>query len=96
MISSIDRIVRTAVRECPPLVEGVMGEDARGVLDTHWFAVEDLGDDWFRLTDADSGLSMQARGDTMVWWLKPEDMNSPALQAELMLGMREMGIEGGF
>lgn len=93
MIDSVDRIVRTAVRECPPLVEGVLGENALGVVETQWFTVEDLGDDWFLLSDADTGLSMESPGDTMVWWLKPEDMNSPTVQAELMLGLREMGMD---
>ena len=93
MIESVDRIMTTPVRECPMLVEGVLGESAGGVLTTAWFTIEPLDNDWFRLTDPDAGVSMQSRGDTMVRWLKPEDMNNPAVQAELMLGLAEMGIE---
>ena len=52
-----------------------------------------MENDWFRLTDADSGASMQTRGDTIVKWLRPEDMNSPSVQAELIAGLAQMGIE---
>ena len=93
MIDSVDRIVTSPVRECPLLVEGVLGENVLGVLRTAWFTVEPVGDDWFRLTDVNSGVSMQSHGDTMVRWLQPQDMNDPAVQAELMLGLREMGLD---
>lgn len=93
MIDSVDRIVTSPVRECPLLVEGVLGENVLGVLATAWFTVEPVGDDWFRLTDVNSGVSMQSRGETMVRWLQPQDMNDPAIQAELMLGLREMGMD---
>jgi hypothetical protein len=92
MIDSVDRIVTTPVRECPLLVEGVLGQ-VGAVVRTHWFTIEPVGDDWFLLTDADNGMSLQTRGDTMVQWLKPEDMNSPAIQAELIVGLAQMGIE---
>lgn len=93
MIDSVDRIVTSPVRECPLLVEGVFGESVSGVLATAWFTVEPVGDDWFRLTDVNGGVSIQSRGDTMVRWLQPQDMNDPAIQAELMLGLREMGLD---
>ena len=93
MIDSVDRIVTSPVRECPLLVEGILGENALGVLRTAWFTVEPVGDDWFRLTDVNSGCSIESRGDTLVRWLQPQDMNDPVVQAELMLGLREMGLE---
>ena len=92
MIESVDRIMTTPVRECPTLVEGVLGQDGI-VMGTAWFTVEPMENDWFRLTDADSGASMQTRGDTIVKWLRPEDMNSPSVQAELIAGLAQMGIE---
>lgn len=92
MIESVDRIVTTPMRECPPFVEGILGENDRGILHTRWFAIEPLEDDWFLVTDT-HGNTMQSRGSAMVKWLKPEDMNSPAIQAELMLGLREMGLD---
>lgn len=93
MIDSVDRIRETPVRECPFLVEGVLGESALGLLRTAWFTVEPMGDDWFRLTDESNGVSLQARGDTVVKWLQPQDMNDPVIQAELIVGLSQMGIE---
>ena len=95
MIESVDRIVSTPVRECPSLVEGVLPSDGI-VLRTAWFSIEPFGkpdSDVFRITSVDDGVSALTKGDLMVKWLKPEDMNSPAIQAELMLGLREMGME---
>jgi hypothetical protein len=93
MIDSVDRIRETPVRECPLLVEGILGESALGILRTAWFTVEPEGDDWFRLTDESNGVSLQTRGDTVVKWLQPQDMNDPAIQAELIVGLTQMGIE---
>lgn len=95
MIDSVDRIVSTPVRECPALVEGVLPSSGV-VLRTSWFAIEPMGDgskDLFRITSVDDGVSLLTKGDLVVKWLKPEDMNSPAIQAELMLGLREMGLD---
>ena len=95
MIESVDRIVSTPVRECPSLVEGVLPSDGI-VVRTAWFSIEPFGkpdSDVFRITSVDDGVSAIVMGDLVVKWLKPEDMNSPAIQAELMLGLREMGME---
>lgn len=92
MIDSVDRIVTTPMRECPPFVEGILGETERGLLHTRWFAIEPLEDDWFLVTDT-WGNTMQSRGSTMVKWLKPEDMNDPVIQAELVTGLASMGLE---
>ena len=95
MIESVDRIVSTTVRECPSLVEGVLPSDGM-VVRTAWFSIEPFGNadsDVFRITSVDDGVSALTKGDLMVKWLKPEDMNSPAIQAELMLGLREMGMD---
>ena len=92
MIDSVDRIMTTPVRECPLLVEGILGQDG-AIMRTAWFTVEPLEDDWFRLTDQSNGVSLATRGDTTVKWLKPEDMNNPAVQAELIIGLAQMGME---
>ena len=95
MIDSVDRIRETAVRDCPALVEGVLPSDGI-VLRTAWFSIEPFGkpdSDVFRITSVDDGVSALTKGDLVVKWLQPEDMNSPALQAELMLGLREMGLD---
>jgi hypothetical protein len=92
MIDSVDRIVTTPMRECPPFVEGILGENEKGLLHTRWFAIEPLEDDWFLVTDT-LGNTMQSRGSAMVKWLKPEDMNDPVVQAELITGLASMGLE---
>jgi len=92
MIDSVDRIVTTPMRECPPFVEGILGENAKGLLHTRWFAIEPLEDDWFLVTDT-QGNTMHSRGSAMVKWLKPEDMNDPVIQAELITGLASMGLD---
>lgn len=93
MIESVDRIVSTPLRECPMLVEAIVGEDAPGLLATAHFEIYPLKDDWFRVVDPENGTSILSRGETVVMWLKPEDMNDPVVQAELIVGLAQMGIE---
>ena len=92
MISGVDRIKYTPVRECPHLVEGII--DHGPVMETAWFTVEPAkGEDNFLLTSVDDGSMFVASGDTMVNWLQPEDMNDPLVQAQLIVGLAEMGME---
>lgn len=92
MIDSVDRIVRTPIRECPPFVEAAFIVEGSPVVRTYWFAVETLGDDWFLVTD-EHGNTMKSRGECIVQWLKPEDKNDPVIQAELITGLSSMGVE---
>ena len=91
MIESVDRIVSTPIRECPPLVEGIISDGP--IVQTAWFTIDDDGDDWFLVTDVKTATFMKSRGDAMVMWLKPEDMNDPVVQAELIVGLTQMGLE---
>ena len=92
MISGVDRIKYTPVRECPHLVEGIISHDA--IMETAWFTVEPAkGEDNFILTSVDDGSMFVTSGDTMVNWLQPEDMNDPVVQAQLIVGLAEMGME---
>lgn len=94
MIDSVDRIVRTPIRECPPFVEAAFIHEASPVVQTFWFAIEPHAtlEDVFIVTD-EGGQVMRASGSTIVQWLKPEDMNNPAVQAELIVGLAQMGME---
>jgi hypothetical protein len=93
MIDSVDRIVSTPVRECPPLVEAVVLSDSP-ILTTFWVTIEQDGPtDYFVVTDVVSGHEEIVSGNTTVKWLKPEDMNDPAIQAELITGLASMGLE---
>jgi hypothetical protein len=91
MIESVDRIIYAPVRECPLLVEGVLSEGP--IIETAWFTVEPMGNDCFKLTEADTGYSIDASGSTMLAWLQPEDMRDPVVQAEIIAGLAQMGIE---
>ena len=93
MIDSVDRIVSTPIRECPPLVEAVILTDSP-ILTTFWVTIEQDGPtDYFVITDVASGYEEIVSGSTMVKWLKPEDMNDPVVQAELIAGLTSMGLE---
>lgn len=94
MIDSVDRIVRTPIRECPPFVEAAFILEGSPVVKTFWFAIEPHAtlEDTFIVTDQ-GGQTMRANGDTIVQWLKPEDMNDPVIQAELIVGLSSMGVE---
>jgi hypothetical protein len=63
-------------------------------METAWFTVEPAkGEDNFLLTSVDDGSMFVTPGDTMVNWLQPEDMNDPVVQAQLIVGLAEMGME---
>lgn len=94
MIDSVDRIVRTPIRECPPFVEAAFIVEGSPVLRTYWFGVEPHAtkEDTFIVTD-EKGNVMEAVGSSVVQWLKPEDKNDPVIQAELIAGLASMGVE---
>jgi hypothetical protein len=93
MIDSVDRIVTTPIRECPPLVEAVVLSDSP-ILTTFWVTIEQDGPtDYFVITEVMSGYEEIVSGSTIVKWLKPEDMDDPAIQAELITGLASMGLE---
>ena len=91
MIESVDRIVTTPLRECPPVFEYVV--NAGPIMDLAWITIDPEEDDWFLVTFVATGAIMKSRGDVAVTWLKPEDMNSPSVQAELIAGLAQMGFE---
>lgn len=94
MIDSVDRIVRTPIRECPPFVEAAFTAVGSPIVKTFWVGIEPHAvlHDVFVITD-ESGQVMQASGSVVVQWLKPEDMNDPVIQAEIIAGLASMGVE---
>jgi hypothetical protein len=94
MIDSVDRIVQTPVRECPPFVEAAFTAVGSSIVKTFWFSVEPhpVLADVFIISD-ESGQTIQVSGSVVVQWLKPEDMNDPVIQAELITGLASMGVE---
>jgi hypothetical protein len=93
MIESVDRLVTTPIRECPPLVEAAIVSDSPMVT-TFWVTIEQDGPtDYFVITDVKSGYEDIVPGNAMVTWLKPEDMNCPAIQAEIIAQLAAAGID---
>jgi len=91
MIESVERIVTTPLRECPPVFEYVIS--AGSILELALITIDPEGDDWFLVTFVATGGIMKARGDAVVTWLRPEDKNSPAIQAEIITQLAAAGIE---
>jgi hypothetical protein len=91
MIDSVDRIVTTPLRECPPVFDYVL--NAGPILKLATITIDPEGDDWFLVTFVATGAIMKSSGAAMVTWLKPEDKNDPVIQAELITGLASMGLE---
>jgi hypothetical protein len=91
MIDSVDRIVTTPLRECPPVFDYVL--NAGPILELATLSIDPEGDDWFLVTFVATGATIKSRGDELATWLKPEDMNDPVVQAELATGLASMGLE---
>jgi len=92
MIESVDRIVSTPVSECPSLIEAAVVSNTSALVRTFWVQVEHT-DKGYKVTEVDTGAYAFLPADAMVTWLIPEDMNSPAIQAELIVALAQMGME---
>lgn len=91
MIDSVDRIVTTPLRECPPVFDYVL--NAGPILQLATITIDPEGDDWFLVTFVTTGAMIKSRGDAAVTWLKPEDKDDPVIQAEIITGLASMGLE---
>jgi hypothetical protein len=91
MIESVERIVTTPLRECPPVFEYVIS--AGVILELAALSIEPEADDWFIVTYIGTGGTIRIPGHTPTTWLKPEDKNSPAIQAEIITQLAAAGIE---
>jgi hypothetical protein len=91
MIDSVDRIVTTPLRECPPVFEYVL--NGGPILRLVWLTMDPEGDDSFILTNVATGDFRKFPGSALATWLRPEDKNDPVIQAELVTGLASMGLE---
>lgn len=90
MIDSVSRIVTTAASRLPMLFEvPVMSANFTQTL---WMTAEDH-DYFVRITEVESGESIDVHWSEPITWLQPEDMNSPSVQAELITALASIGIE---
>lgn len=93
MIQGVARIVTTAARHLPALFEVPLYANASPVL-TLWMTAEPVGGgEYIRLTEVESGESLDLMPYEKVTWLQPEDANSPSVQAELITALAAKGIE---
>ena len=92
MIESVARIVTTAASRLPFLFEVPVTAGAR--VETLWMTAEPVGGgEYIRLTEVESGESLDLMPYERVTWLQPEDMNSPSVQAEIITALSAKGIE---
>ena len=90
MIQGVARIVTTAASRLPVLFEVPVTAGAR--VETLWMTAEDH-DYFIRITEVESGESLDLHWSEPVTWLQPEDMNSPSVQAEIITALAAKGIE---
>ena len=90
MIEGVARIVTTVASRLPVRFEVPI--TAGGRIETLWMTSEDHGH-FFRLTEVESGESIDVHWSEPVTWLQHEDMNSPAIQAEIITALAAKGIE---
>lgn len=89
-MTEVSRIVTTAASRLPFLFEVPVTAGAR--VETLWMTAEDH-DYFIRITEVESGESLDVHWSEPVTWLQPEDANSPSVQAELITALAVKGIQ---
>jgi hypothetical protein len=91
----VSRIVKGFAHDLPALFEApIVGPN---YVVTLWMTAEPMTDwrnyEFVRVTEIESGESIDLDIYDSVTWLQPEDADSPALQAELITALAAKGIE---
>ena len=84
------RIVTTAASRLPALFEVPIMGISRMV--TLWLTAEDH-EYFIRLTEVESGESLDVHWSEQVTWLQPVDDSNPVVQAEIITALAAKGIE---
>lgn len=90
-MTEVSRIVTTAASRLPFLFEVPIFAGVSRV-ETLWMTAEDH-EYFIRITEVESGESLDLHWSEQVTWLQPEDANSPSVQAELITALAAKGIQ---
>jgi hypothetical protein len=94
MIESVSRVVTLPALYAPAIFETpIMG---RHFVETLWMEkklVEHPAGVLVQIMHIDSGEYIMMQPDEIISWLRPEDMNDPVVQAEIITDLASKGIE---
>ena len=94
MIESVSRVVTLSALYAPAIFETpVMG---RHFVETLWMEsriIEHPAGLLVQIKHIDSGEYIMMKPEEIISWMKPEDMNDPVVQAEIITDLASKGIE---
>jgi hypothetical protein len=94
MIESVSRIVTLPALYAPTIFEAPLV--GRHFVETLWMEkklIEHPAGLLVQIKHIDSGEYIMMKPEEIISWMKPEDMNDPVLQAELITDLASKGIE---
>jgi hypothetical protein len=94
MIESVARIVTLPALYAPTIFETPL--KTHNFVETLWMQkriIEHPAGVLVQITHIDSGEYIMMQPEEIISWLRPEDMNDPVVQAELITDLASKGIE---
>jgi hypothetical protein len=94
MIESVARIVTLPALYAPTIFETPL--KTNNFVETLWMQkriIEHPAGVLVQITHIDSGEYIMMQPEEIISWLRPEDMNDPVIQAELITDLASKGIE---
>jgi hypothetical protein len=94
MIESVSRIVTLPALYAPTIFEAPLV--GRHFVETLWMEkklVEHPAGVLVQIKHIDSGEYIMMKPEEIISWMKPEDMNDPVVQAEIITDLASKGIE---
>ena len=94
MIESVSRIVTLPALYAPTIFEAPLV--GRHFVETLWIEkklIEHPAGLLVQIKHIDSGEYIMMKPEEIISWMKPEDMNDPVVQAEIITDLASKGIE---
>jgi hypothetical protein len=94
MIESVSRIVTLPALYAPTIFEAPLV--GRHFVETLWMEkklIEHPAGLLVQIKHIDSGEYIMMKPEEIISWMKPEDMNDPVVQAEIITDLASKGIE---